>query len=660
MVTGTLGQQHQAERHGWRPFSWWADRLQFGRKVGSGALYHCPVHEDDDASLKLDEDPKGNGLIYCHAGCMYSEILAAVEGIDPSPKVETPAVEPVAQNSDNHKGTEKPSGPRIVFKKREESGWRKWSAYTLIPKEAWEKIGVKVVGNEVIFGWPSLGVEKRRTIGEKKFRWTSGTRPPLWPEQPVTLPETIYISEGESDCGVLRHLGVISFAKVKGANTKLSSAVFEAPKARGVRTVVLVPDADEPGVEGAQVDSATAQRVGLHVEIVKISRLVDPLYGEKDLLDAYRRTDDPFALRRAIHAATVPIPETHLRRRQGMDDLPDELPPVEWLIERVIELGGVGAFVGDGGVGKTWFLYLLAGVAASGYGHLDHKNILSSPALIVDEESGQRDLYRRMKKLVGSGLISPTADLHWHTLPRFNPFDPRDIDWLHREVQETGARLVIIDAWVDILNGRDENSSSQVQPGIMALRDVAELCDTTIIVIHHISKTGGFGGSTALKDGVDWMLQIEEQPKLDPGARRLFTIKNRHGPKAQVLCQMDFDPDGLTGFAWLGKVTMVQSDSKKREPTPQALWVMSQLLERGRTSKSVLRSVLPEIYTPTQLTNAIKALVRWEWVAHLNKGATGGDGIYNTSRLTIKEWEQFTETDETDEVEEEEANGELE
>ena len=646
---------------------WWADRVDEAVWQSDGSFKAlCPTHDDVNPSLHVSPGKDGQALVHCFAGCRFGGIYAALaerDPIAPKPvKTKTLAVDfskTVSPNLDgsvineNHKGAPAIQIPSAM-------DW--WVQYTGVPEVQWRELGVDASTKVIVFGYASSKVSKRRPIRSKKFSWSPEglPRPDLWPEVPKELPPEIFITEGESDVGPLRYCDLPTFAWTKGSGKLPSLEFLQALNRRGVSTITLVIDEDAPGREWGAAFAAEAQKVGISVNIVRLVEELDIIAGEKDVRDLWLRLQDKQAFIEILELSKVAVPTTHLRRWETMSDLPDEIPPIEWLLEGLVELGGVGALVGDGGLGKTWLLLLLAGVIASRFGQLDHKLLLKGAVLLIDEESGKRNLHRRIRKLLEAGLISSDAELFWQTLPRFNPYEPADIEWLGQMIVKTGAKVVVIDAWVDTLNGRDENSSSQVQPGIMALRDLAELCDTTIIVIHHTSHIGRFRGSTALKDGVDWMLQIEEQPKLDPGARRLFTIKNRHGPKVQVLCQMDFDPDGLTGFAWLGKVTMVQSDSKKREPTPQALWVMSQLRESGRTSKSDLRGALPPTITVPQLTNAIDALKRWNWINHLNAGQTGVEGVYDISSLTIKEWGQFTETDETDEVEEEEADGELE
>src|SRR5947209_8384112 len=49
-----------------------------GRRSGSGWMARCPAHDDRQASLSISEGTDGRVLLYCHAGCSLTDVLAAV------------------------------------------------------------------------------------------------------------------------------------------------------------------------------------------------------------------------------------------------------------------------------------------------------------------------------------------------------------------------------------------------------------------------------------------------------------------------------------------------------------------------------------------------------------------------------------------------------
>lgn len=49
-----------------------------GRKAGSSWTALCPAHDDRDPSLSLQDTGDGKVLVYCHAGCTQSKVIAAL------------------------------------------------------------------------------------------------------------------------------------------------------------------------------------------------------------------------------------------------------------------------------------------------------------------------------------------------------------------------------------------------------------------------------------------------------------------------------------------------------------------------------------------------------------------------------------------------------
>jgi len=49
-----------------------------GRKIGSGWIAHCPGHDDNEPSLAISAGENGKVLIFCHAGCGQTMVIAAL------------------------------------------------------------------------------------------------------------------------------------------------------------------------------------------------------------------------------------------------------------------------------------------------------------------------------------------------------------------------------------------------------------------------------------------------------------------------------------------------------------------------------------------------------------------------------------------------------
>jgi len=99
--------------------------------------------------------------------------------------------------------------------------------------------------------------------------------------------------------------------------------------------------------------------------------------------------------------------------------------------------------------------------------------------------------------------------LYFSTLARFNLWTPDDVGYLHGAIADTGARLVVIDALVDTMPGKDENAVKDTQPVFMALREIAAATGAAVVVIHHAGKNGDYRGSSAIRGAVDNLIKQE-------------------------------------------------------------------------------------------------------------------------------------------------------
>lgn len=184
-------------------------------------------------------------------------------------------------------------------------------------------------------------------------------------------------------------------------------------------------------------------------------------------------------------------------------------PPVVYIVDRLITAGSLNLFYGEPGSKKTYALLSLAVCVAGGLTWLDFK---TNPCnvLIVDEESGERRMTRRLGEVLRGEDAGPETALSYVSLAGFKLDDPKGVDQalLQGLIEEQAAGLVIVDALADIMDG-DENSKQETQPVFNALRKIAEATNAAVIVIHHSNKAGGYRGSSAIKGAVDLMARVE-------------------------------------------------------------------------------------------------------------------------------------------------------
>lgn len=184
-------------------------------------------------------------------------------------------------------------------------------------------------------------------------------------------------------------------------------------------------------------------------------------------------------------------------------------PEVEYILKGLIIAGSVNLFYGEPGSKKTYAMIALAVCVASGLPWLEF-GVDPCKVLIIDEESGDRRLLRRLGEALRGEELGPETRVSFVSLAGFKLDNPNDAQLLQALIESEGAGLVVIDALADIMTG-DENSKQDTQPIFSTLRRIAEATSAAIILIHHSNKAGGYRGSTAIKGAVDLMVQVESE-----------------------------------------------------------------------------------------------------------------------------------------------------
>lgn len=225
-----------------------AERLG-ARRVGSGWIARCPVHEDKTPSLSIGVGTDGRVLVYCFAGCTFSAIVAAC-GLEPRDLSPEPLT---ARRRRPRSAAEMPAVLEWLCETRR------------IPREEAVHILADATrsGPAVIFRYADRTgrhlYDKYRPIVEKGFwRRPSGATSVLYglgwiePGSPVT------ITEGEMDAHALRAVGVRAVVSLPdGWRTRLTDTLL-APL-ESATDILIATDQDKTG-EGAA--RALAEKLG--------------------------------------------------------------------------------------------------------------------------------------------------------------------------------------------------------------------------------------------------------------------------------------------------------------------------------------------------------------------------------------------------------------
>lgn len=215
------------------------------------------------------------------------------------------------------------------------------------------------------------------------------------------------------------------------------------------------------------------------------------------------------------------------------DDL-DDMPPVEPLIEGMLNKSSIVWLSGKYGTYKTFLALAWACSVATGTPWEGHEIHGAAPVVYVAAE-GARGLRARLsawEKHFNRG--ERTKDLIV-TEKGVDPRSTADTDCLIRKVKETGAALVVFDTMHRCMPGLDENSNTDFGAMFGELERIKNETGATVLVLHHTGHSGdrARGASSIEQDADDaYVISLKTANPDDNGPhvpRVLIRRKSKEG-----------------------------------------------------------------------------------------------------------------------------------
>jgi DNA-binding HxlR family transcriptional regulator len=314
------------------------------------------------------------------------------------------------------------------------------------------------------------------------------------------------------------------------------------------------------------------------------------------------------------------------------DEALQPLAPIGWIVEPIFSAGSVNIVFGAAKSKKTYVMMdCLVAIARGASQWLNYK-VKQCPVLIVDEESGERRMKRRLRDVQYGHDVARNLPLEFMTMEGFNPIDAGHQTALRAKITQTGAQVVLIDALVDVLIDADENNATEVQRVFHALRQVAEDTGVCVIVIHHANRGGEYRGSSAMRGAVDLLLKIESKP-----AETAVQFK--------LEAPRDTEPFEFTATANFGEGTFCLSSShgtaKSAEQTiPRGEMRILRYLQShdGEASLQDIREHEEKLAKKT-VQNTACSLAKKGYTERVDGGGRGQSVVY---ALTEKGWDQVS------------------
>lgn len=171
-------------------------RLQNVTALSSGYSARCPAHDDNANSLSVNEGDGGRPLFFCHAGCEYGEIKAALKNAPATP------AEQNGSSEDSASANGRASGLTLATFAREKRLNLSWLKKLGLADSTFAGVNAVRIPYGGIDGYESAIRFRLDMQGSDRFRWEKGAKPclyGLWRLKKMTGKGYVVLPEGESD-----------------------------------------------------------------------------------------------------------------------------------------------------------------------------------------------------------------------------------------------------------------------------------------------------------------------------------------------------------------------------------------------------------------------------------------------------------------------------
>jgi RecA-family ATPase len=204
---------------------------------------------------------------------------------------------------------------------------------------------------------------------------------------------------------------------------------------------------------------------------------------------------------------------------------------VEWLWPGRLPLGKLAVLDGDPALGKSTLMMDLAARVTTGSPLPDGHRPEPAAVVLLSAEDAIDDTIRPRLEAAGADtsqvFVFEGVELDQHTMRP--PSIPADLDHLERMVAHRKAKFVVIDVLSAFLGSHvDSYRDQDVRAALMPLARVAERTGAAVVVLRHLSKTGGTnaiyrgGGSIGIIGAARAGLLVAPDPEDD--TRRILAV----------------------------------------------------------------------------------------------------------------------------------------
>lgn len=329
-----------------------------------------------------------------------------------------------------------------------------------------------------------------------------------------------------------------------------------------------------------------------------------------------------------------------------------DMPPPEFVVDRLLEHGGLSSLIGPPGVGKSTIALDIACHVATGR-----------------TWHGRRTLKTKVLYLPGEGLAGAVQRIAaWIAAHSSDPGDnlllgdsiiqlaasPEAWGEMAAFIAAQHVGLIIFDTFARMSLGLEENSATDVGKAVVRFDQIRKMTGAGVMVVHHTSKGNpeASRGSSALNGALDSELLVRHGPPPADGENRLgkwlelSTSKQKNAEQLDSpidLMMVNYAPVGapiITGLS--GVVDPFNSeDVVLARPTPEPLVetairiraFVDRYTEQGATRGEIVAGVRPDPYTASRrdakaawkqkVSEAVDKALRYELIETLTGTVSG-------------------------------------
>jgi hypothetical protein len=219
-----------------------------------------------------------------------------------------------------------------------------------------------------------------------------------------------------------------------------------------------------------------------------------------------------------------------VRRVHDVEPRPDTQ---KWLVDQLFAQSSVGLLGGPPKAFKTWVAVELALAVATGTPAFGRFAIPDpGPVLFFGAEDPLPDLRTRFDGIARAHRLDlAQAPVLLLDIAQLRLDDQGHLDRLRRTLAQHTPRLLVLDPFVRLVTGLDENSARDVSAVLGALRTLQRQHNVTILLVHHMRKSPAAHPGQQLRGSGDFSAWADSALYLTRNdGERLLVVEHRGAP----------------------------------------------------------------------------------------------------------------------------------